>query len=585
MKITKSILTCSVLCLATLFGVQSSSLAQPCTFNIPAYPGNTGNVTVEAYWSITGSVSSSGNLALLQDAVNTGNSAVSPGTYLGWCIDVVDGIDDESASETYSVLMYSTCQASTTLDSELAALGYPPTDVTASQTEWNAINYIINNKAGTYWDIQCALWYFIGGPESSLGAGYPPFPTGQDLIYYNQMVNGAIANPNYTPQCGNVIAVVLAAPPGGGNPTALTQLTIIEVPYVPTLTGGSLGCFKSVAAAESAALASVTTQLGSAPSSVTYSVASGNCPASITVSGSACGASFSVTYTATILTTPPAFVGTLPPKTATYTAYSQVPAAPTLTATDSCGDTAVVNYTTTQTNPNSSCDDVITRTWIASDCAGQTTTYTETITVDNTATQTTSGSCGFQGCKSGYVWCNAHLTCNPGKACTVYCQNATVTLTCKNGKTYSYPVPDCQVNFSQSCRSGNSGYQGNCWQTTVPSGGDSQIFLSGCGIPWQSDFANCTSISWKGDFCCSTPGVKCQWQCGASCYNCNLGNCNQIQVKPCYQNNCGWNNSDCAGTPENCKSYCQGGQSSGWGSWGGNSFCGNWSNNGSFSCR
>jgi hypothetical protein len=180
----------------------------------------------------------------------------------------------------------------------------------------------------------------------------------------------------------------------------------------------------------------------------------------------------------------------------------------------------------------------------------------------------------------GYLWCNAHLTCTPGKACTVYCQNASVTLTCNDGKTYTFPVPDCQVNFS-NCSSGSCAFNGSSWQTCVPSKGDSQCFLSGCGIPWQSDFANCRSACWTGTFSCSTPGVNCGWQWSCANYNCNLSNCGSVSVKPCYENSCGYNNSDCAGTPENCKSSCQTGGCG----YGGNNYCGSWSGSSSFTCN
>jgi hypothetical protein len=163
-----------------------------------------------------------------------------------------------------------------------------------------------------------------------------------------------------------------------------------------------------------------------------------------------------------------------------------------------------------------------------------------------------------QNCYGGSLWCNAHLTCNPGKNCTVYCQNSSVTLTCTDGKTYCYPVPNCQVNFSANCEKPSCSFQGGNWCTTAPCSGDSQIFLSGCGIPWQSDFEHCISMCWTGTFTCSTPGVNCQWQCGSSCYNANLCNCSTIQVNPCYQNSCGYPSGDCAGTPENYKQFCQG---------------------------
>jgi len=213
-----------------------------------------------------------------------------------------------------------------------------------------------------------------------------------------------------------------------------------------------------------------------------------------------------------------------------------------------------------------------------------------TIITTSCVTNQVCGSFSSQYQNGGSVWCNAQLNCNPGKPCTVYCQNASVTFTCWNGKTYTYPVPNSQVTFT-NCSSGNSSFDGTKWNTTLPCAGDNQIFLTGCGIPWQSDFANCQSVCWTGTFSCSTPGVNCNWQCGASYYNCNLSNCSSINVKACQQTSCGYNNSDYAGTPENCKSSWQGSNNgwsnNGWGNGGngGNNYCGTFSNSGSFSCH
>jgi len=229
---------------------------------------------------------------------------------------------------------------------------------------------------------------------------------------------------------------------------------------------------------------------------------------------------------------------------------------------------------------------VLTNTaWAIGTSNGKSVTNTSSVTTIITTKCVTNSICGnFNTWNpgNGYVWCNAHLNCNPGKACTVYCQNATVTLSCYNGNTYTIAVPDGQVNFSPSCSSGTSSFNGTNWITTLPCAGDSQIFLSGCGIPWQSDFANCKSVCWTGTFSCNVSGVNCGWQWGAACYNnSNLGNCGSVSVKPCQQTSCGYNNSDYAGTPENCKSSCQGGACG----YGGNNYTGSWSGTGSFTCK
>ena len=132
----------------------------------------------------------------------------------------------------------------------------------------------------------------------------------------------------------------------------------------------------------------------------------------------------------------------------------------------------------------------------------------------------------------------AHLSCNPGKACNLYCQSGSVTLTCNNGKTYTYPVPDCHVSFSPNCSTASTYFDGKCWNTTLPCNGDSEILLSACGIPWNSDFVGCKNVCWTGSFSCDNSGVSCNWQWGAACYKADLSNCANVSAKPCYSTYC-----------------------------------------------
>ena len=62
---------------------------------------------------------------------------------------------------------------------------------------------------------------------------------------------------------------------------------------------------------------------------------------------------------------------------------SAVPTAPTLTATDNCG-TATVAYTETTTAGSCAGSYTLTRTWIATDLCGLTTTHVQTVTVQDT---------------------------------------------------------------------------------------------------------------------------------------------------------------------------------------------------------
>jgi hypothetical protein len=199
----------------------------------------------------------------------------------------------------------------------------------------------------------------------------------------------------------------------------------------------------------------------------------------------------------------------------------------------------------------------------------------------NVCTNTICCTFNNQCPNSGWLWLNCHLTGKPGQTpVNVYCQNASVTFNCPNGKTYTYPVPNGQVCFATNCTSGTNWFDGTSWHTTLPCAGDDQIFFQGCAIPWQTCFAN-AQVCWTGIYSCSTPGFACNCQWGAACYNGTCpSNCTTIAPKACHQTPCQWgqyyNQNDYAGCPENYSPYCVGGGTGN----GGSNCTGNFSNPG-----
>jgi hypothetical protein len=163
---------------------------------------------------------------------------------------------------------------------------------------------------------------------------------------------------------------------------------------------------------------------------------------------------------------------------------------------------------------------------------------------------------------TGYLWCNARLGATPNCAANLYCQNATVTLNCSGGKSYTYSVPDSQICFSKGANSASCAYNGSTWCSTVPSGGDNEIFLAGCGIAPNANFAHCQSITWTGTFSSDTAGLGFNWQFGSSSYTTDCSQYGSLGVKSCYNAPCSNVPGNCAGdhagTPENCKSGCTG---------------------------
>jgi hypothetical protein len=253
----------------------------------------------------------------------------------------------------------------------------------------------------------------------------------------------------------------------------------------------------------------------------------------------------------------------------------------TITATNACGNTARAYVT----NSYTVIPPVLVTNYVYLTNYSFLTnyTYTTNVTISTNVTATTNTTyktnyctnvlcCSFNNYTpygNAWLWCNAHAACNPGSNCSFTCQNASITLSCKSGKSYTYPVPNGTICFTNTCTVATNWFDGSSWHTTLPCNGDSQIFLQGCAIPWQSDFVGCQSACWTGVFCSSSPSLTCNWQWGAACYNNSQPSCGSIAPKACLNTPCPngyyYNSADQAGCPENHKPYCvSGGTGTGW---------------------
>ena len=127
--------------------------------------------------------------------------AVTNGTYLGWCVDRTAEMTRSPAMHT--VRLYSSISAPGQLANE----------------KWDMVNYILNHKQGTAWDIQQAIWYFI-----NLAGGYSPTGTTAWAIVNDALANGT----GFIPQYGQAIAIICFPVVLLPQPTSV-QVSIIEV--------------------------------------------------------------------------------------------------------------------------------------------------------------------------------------------------------------------------------------------------------------------------------------------------------------------------------------------------------------------
>src|SRR5262249_25217375 len=181
---------------------------------------------------------------------------------------------------------------------------------------------------------------------------------------------------------------------------------------------------------------------------------------------------------------------------ATVQCLSDVPGRATVTANDNCDGAITPSFSETQSNPGSSCNNVITRTWTATDRCGNTASCTQHITVNdttppaivcpgnierghcnNTVTYTTTAT---DNCGTPTLVCSpASGTVFPDGVTLVTC---TATDSCNNSASCSFsvtvfPQPSCSINLP----TGNPvcGSTGNTLSATV------SCLAGGCTTVWS----------------------------------------------------------------------------------------------------
>jgi hypothetical protein len=140
-----------------------------------------------------------------------GDFDVTNGVYAGWCAE--PNRQDNSPDPVLLLCTYDT--------------GLPGN---LGSVSWDLVNYVLNHKQGSWFDVQLAIWQLIWGDSHRI-------PT--EVAW--AMVADAQANgPGFMPGPGQLIAIILCTGDEGIGPDGW-QDTIIEVP-VPEDGGGGEGC-------------------------------------------------------------------------------------------------------------------------------------------------------------------------------------------------------------------------------------------------------------------------------------------------------------------------------------------------------
>ena len=171
---------------------------------------------------------------------------------------------------------------------------YLANEPTAVNGNWQAVNYILNHRAGySYSDVQAAIWYFVGSGQPPNPTPYPSGPSGVPYPFVpNQdnvnllVLDASLHTADWVaaghPTCGDKTAAVLLFdglpnPPG----TPDIQLLLIEVPC-PCVTANCVAINNAV---QNVAITPVT-MVGSGGCGGPYTFSATGLPAGVTMSSS-----------------------------------------------------------------------------------------------------------------------------------------------------------------------------------------------------------------------------------------------------------------------------------------------------------
>lgn len=308
-----------------------------------------------------------------------------------------------------------------------------------------------------------------------------------------------------------------------------------------------------------------------------------------------CGNSSACTQKVIVVDNQAPVLNGCPAPTTNNQCFSQVPSAPTVTATDNCDGSVPVRFSETQSNPGSSCSNTITRTWTANDSSGNTNSCSQTITVNDVTPPmlagctnqvafqqqvvTNSSSCiaaNFNGTPisaGNWIWFNSVFKAQgTNTTYTIKFTGQTITGTI-GASNVTQSVPDAQITVSSAFTNATTTFTGGKWVTTAPLGLGGNTFLSGLAYHLPFSSAGSGNLNWCGSFIV-TPGVTVNWQWAAAVYTNLTATYSSLGVKPVDSSSASiYKNSDHAGTPENYKKSVVGGARGG----GGSNFTGSYS--------